>query len=127
MKLTSINFNEVEIQFLLKDLEMFHNIIKEVELALPKSDFEIRLGASSRQARAFFETILKNIKQSGESEIKISLSHFEMYLLNDLLNEACHGISIPNFESKIGVSKQEAVNLLNLVYETRRKICFRET
>lgn len=115
MKVSVINYKKVEVQFLLEDLEMFQNILKEVRLALENGGFETRVSVSPRQARGFFESIVQDMKQSGESQIKISLSSLEMTLSNNLLNEACNGINIQNFEAKIGITEKEANNLLNLV------------
>lgn len=116
MQIGVINYKKVEVQFLLEDLDIFQNILKEVRLALEGGGYETRVGVSPRQAAGFFESILQEMKQSGDREIKINLSSREVGLLNNLLNEACNGINIQNFETKIGVAKKEAKNLLDLVH-----------
>jgi hypothetical protein len=116
MNLTVINYKKVEVHFLLEDLEIFQNILKEVRLALEGGGYETRVGVSPRQAGGFFESILQEMKESGKSDIKISLSNREVGLLNNLLSEACNGINIHNFEAKIGITEKEAKNLLNLVH-----------
>ena len=115
MKVNVINYKKVEVQFLLQDLEIFQNILKEVRFALENGGYETRVGISPRQARGFFETILQELKQSGQSEIKISLSRLEISLLNNLLNEVCNGINIHDFKSKIGITERQARSLLSLV------------
>jgi len=122
VNVTVINYKKVEVQFLLEDLEIFQNILKEVRLALENGGYETRVGVSPRQADGFFESILQEMKQSGKSEIKISLSSRELCLLNNLLNEACHGINIQNFEAKIGMTEKEVKNLLNLVHRAIKEM-----
>lgn len=122
MKINVINYKKVEVQFLLEDLEIFQNILKEVRLALEGGGYETRVGVSPRQAGGFFESILQEMKQSGDREIKISLSSREIGLLNNLLSEACHGINIQNFEAKIGVPEQEAKNFLELVHRAMNEM-----
>ncbi|NEP41428.1 MAG: flavodoxin [Okeania sp. SIO2H7] len=115
MQVSVINYKKVEVQFLLEDLKIFQNILKEVRLALEGGGYETRVGVSPRQAGGFFESILQEMKESGDREIQVSLSRLEITVLNNLLSEGCHGINIQNFEAKIGVAKKEAKNLLNLV------------
>ncbi len=122
MQVSVINYKKVEVQFLLEDLEIFQNILKEVRLALENGGYETRVGVSPRQTGGFFESILQEMIQSGKSEIKISLSSREITLLNNLLNEAYHGINIQNFEAKIGITEKEAKNLLNLVHQAIKEM-----
>lgn len=122
MKITQITYKKAEIKLSLEDIEIFQNILKEVQFALEGGGFETRVTVSPRLARGFFESILQEIKQSGESQIIISLSKLEIILLNNLLNEASNGIKIPNFKEKIGVEHKEVKNLLNLVSKVINEI-----
>lgn len=115
MKITQITYKKAEIQLSLEDIEIFKHILKEVQLALEGGGFETRVSVSPRLARGFFESILQEIKESGESQIIIGLCRSEMTILNNLLNEASNGINIANFKEKIGVERQEVKNILSLV------------
>jgi hypothetical protein len=48
-----------------------------------------------------------------KATIKFTLD--DLLNLNQALNEICHGLRVPNFELKIGVSKEEAKRLLMAV------------
>ncbi|MEG4206047.1 hypothetical protein QUA20_19220 [Microcoleus sp. Pol7_A1] len=80
------------------------------------------MAVSPRQARGFFESILQEIKQSGESLMTISFLFQEMFLLQHLLNEACNGIVINDFEIKLGKSKEEAKKLLEWVCNVTKEM-----
>jgi hypothetical protein len=112
MKATTITYRNAEIQLSLQELEVFKNVLKEIQLALPEPEFEIRVGVSYRQARGFLESLIQEIEQSGESLMNISCSVYEITLLNNLLNEVCHGIRLDNFEIKVGIPREEVKQFL---------------
>ena len=43
---------------------------------------------------------------------RLSLRCEELVLINNALNEVCHGFSITSFEEKIGISRDQAKELL---------------
>ncbi|MEG3898469.1 MULTISPECIES: hypothetical protein [unclassified Microcoleus] len=107
MKVATIAYNNVAIQLSIEEVEFFLKLVQEVQQVIPNS-FTTRVNTSPRQARGFFESILQDIKQSGESLMNISFLFQEMCLLQNLLNEACNAIVINDFEIKLGKSKEEA-------------------
>lgn len=115
MKITTITPRKAEVQLSLQELEVFKNVLKEVELALPKPEFEIRVGVSYRQAMGFLESLIQEIDQSGESLMNISCSLPEITLLNNLLNEVCHGIRLDDFEIKVGIPREEVKQFLGFL------------
>lgn len=115
MKTTTITYRNAEIQLSLQELKVFKNVLKEVQLALPEPEFEIRVGVSYRQARGFLESLTQEIEQSGESLMNLSCSLPEITLLNNLLNEVCHGIRLDDFEIKVGIPREEVKQFLGFL------------
>ncbi|MEG4206049.1 hypothetical protein QUA20_19230 [Microcoleus sp. Pol7_A1] len=121
MKVATIAYNNVAIQLSVEEVEFFLKLVQEVQQVIPNS-FTTRVAVSPRQARGFFESILQEIKQSGESLMTISFLFQEMFLLQHLLNEACNGIVINDFEIKLGKSKEEAKKLLEWVCNVTKEM-----
>ena len=48
-----------------------------------------------------------------EKKTELSLDNNELLILYSALNEVCNGISVPEFETRIGASKEAAFTLLN--------------
>ena len=48
-----------------------------------------------------------------EKKTELSLNNNELLILYSALNEVCNGISVPEFETRIGASKEAAFTLLN--------------
>ncbi|MEG4345142.1 hypothetical protein QUB70_17975 [Microcoleus sp. A003_D6] len=121
MKVATIAYNKVAIQLSSEEVEFFRKLVQEVQQVIPNS-FTTRVNTSPRQARGFFESILQDIKQSGESLMNISFLFQEMCLLQNLLNEACNAIVINDFEIKLGKSKEEAKELLEWVCNVTKEM-----
>ncbi|MEG3845730.1 hypothetical protein QT971_30560 [Microcoleus sp. herbarium19] len=121
MKVATIAYNNVAIQLSSEEVEFFLKLVQEVQQVIPNS-FTTRVNTSPRQARGFFESILQDIKQSGESLINISFLFQEICLLQNLLNEACNAIVINDFEIKLGKSKEEAKELLEWVCNVTKEM-----
>lgn len=47
-----------------------------------------------------------------EKQTELSLDNKELLILNAALNEVCNGLSVPEFETRIGASKEAAFTLL---------------
>jgi hypothetical protein len=47
------------------------------------------------------------IRQSDNSHIVLGLTHNELILVNNALNEVCHGIDLPQFSMRLGASWEE--------------------
>ena len=48
-----------------------------------------------------------------EKKTELSLDNNALLILYSALNEVCNGISVPEFETRIGASKETAFTLLN--------------
>ena len=47
------------------------------------------------------------VQKSNQSNIVLDLTHNELILLNNALNEVCHGLDIPEFSIRLGASWDE--------------------
>lgn len=47
----------------------------------------------------------------------VELSRGELELVNNALNEVCHGIDLPEFSTRMGADRSEVVKLLHRVRE----------
>lgn len=54
--------------------------------------------------------------------MKIQISVEQLRILTQILNEACHGIKISDFENKIGTSKNQLKSFLDLSSNLYRSI-----
>jgi hypothetical protein len=45
--------------------------------------------------------------QSDESHVVLDLTHNELILLNNALNEVCHGLDLPDFSTRLGAERDE--------------------
>ncbi|WP_312999082.1 hypothetical protein [Leclercia sp.] len=55
---------------------------------------------------------MKIISVAGK-QAQLTLNENELLILNSALNEICNGISVPDFETRTGVSKEDACALLD--------------
>ncbi|HAF2412789.1 TPA: hypothetical protein G8N70_003121 [Salmonella enterica] len=46
-------------------------------------------------------------------QVQLTIDENELLILNSALNEICNGISVPEFETRIGASKEDVCALLN--------------
>ncbi|WP_315314236.1 hypothetical protein [Pantoea vagans] len=46
-------------------------------------------------------------------EAQLTIGENELLILNSALNEICNGISVTEFETRIGASKEDVCTLLN--------------
>lgn len=56
---------------------------------------------------------LKRIDESGGAFVVVS--HDELLTISNALNEVCNGLEIPEFATRIGVMREEALQLLGKV------------
>lgn len=47
----------------------------------------------------------------------VRMTYVDLATLGNCLNEVCNGIDVPEFETRIGVSHQEAVDILARISE----------
>lgn len=48
-------------------------------------------------------------------QAQLTLGENELLILNSALNEICNGISVPEFKTRIGASKEEICTLLSQI------------
>jgi hypothetical protein len=53
--------------------------------------------------------------QIAKSSASVSFTKAELILLNNALNEVLDGLNIPEFDTRLGTSKQEAEELLHQI------------
>lgn len=64
------------------------------------------------------------IRESDPSHIVLDLSRNELILLNNSLNEVCHGLDLPDFSTRLGADWDELEALrrqINAALETMGK------
>jgi hypothetical protein len=111
MNINTIAYNKIDIQLSIEEIEFFKKILGEVQKAIEDS-FTTRVGVSPRQAQGFFESIIKEIKQSDKSSSSVNFLYQEMFLFQNLLNEVCNAISLTDFERRLGKTEKEVKDIL---------------
>ena len=53
------------------------------------------------------------IRESDQAHVVLDLSRNEMILLNNALNEVCHGLDLPDFSTRLGAERGELESLLS--------------
>lgn len=56
------------------------------------------------------------IIESTKDKTIVSLSSTELIIMNNALNEICNGVDIPEFETRIGYSRQQVEALLDQIH-----------
>ena len=59
---------------------------------------------------------------SSNGSLTLTLSRGEARLLSNALNEALHGLSIPDFEVRLGFSRADALVILDHLIETFEEV-----
>ncbi len=57
------------------------------------------------------------IRKSDESHVVLELTRNELILLNNALNEVCHGLDIPDFSTRLGAQREELQVLFRQIKE----------
>jgi hypothetical protein len=55
------------------------------------------------------------IRESVESRIVLELSRNELILVNNALNEVCHGLDLPDCSTRLGAGRDELEALLGQI------------
>lgn len=58
------------------------------------------------------------VRQSDETHVVLDLSHNEVILLNNALNEVCHGLDFLDFSTRLGGERDEFEALQRQIEET---------
>jgi len=59
------------------------------------------------------------VMKTGNNEFHLAISEQELIIINNSLNEICHGINIHEFQTRIGASKEAVGNLLSQIHAIR--------
>jgi hypothetical protein len=54
--------------------------------------------------------------QAGQDEVIVRVSRQDLHTVNNALNEVCNGIDVPEFETRMGVTPEQAKSLLSSVH-----------
>lgn len=54
-----------------------------------------------------------NVISLAGKQAQLTIDENELLILNSVLNEICNGSSVPEFETRIGASKEDVCALLN--------------
>ena len=120
MQTIKIEKDSVKLKTTLKELIVLNNSFKEVVTNLGW-EFKIRTGFKVEEMKLIFDSIEEPIK-TGAKETEIQFLNKEIVAFNQVLNEVTNGIKVDNFELKIGVTKQEAKELLSYISDLLNSI-----
>ena len=56
------------------------------------------------------------LKMKKDSSFQIDVTGDELLIINNALNEVCHGIDVCEFETRIGASREEVQKLFNEIH-----------
>jgi len=59
---------------------------------------------------------------SSNDAVVVRMTRAELVLLKNALNEVCHGVKIPAFDTRLGYSKDVAKGLLNQLWDVIKKL-----
>jgi hypothetical protein len=98
MEITVINDSQARLELDVREVKIMQHIFSEVKDVLNhEAEFETRVGGYYIETQELITSLSNNFIASLE----------EVSIINGILNEACNGIRINNFDLKIGISKAE--------------------
>lgn len=123
MELIDNNSNLIEIRISFEELNIFYRSLNEVCRGIDLFEFETRMGDTKEDVLRLMERILEVINETSKNNmgstedesrsVEIRLSINELLMIHQSLNEICHGFYLSNFQEKIGVTRKEAVDLMD--------------
>jgi PIN domain nuclease of toxin-antitoxin system len=106
MKVTAINDDRANLELSNREIKAMQCILIEVKNILDhEPEFETRVGRYYAETQALVASLSDNYLASLK----------EIITLNNILNEACNGINIKDFDIKIGISEEEAKTYLRTI------------
>lgn len=115
MEIIKITGVKAEFQLSIQELTTFKNALNEVHNTLYVSEFQTRMGVSCEEVRTLSNKVEMKIIKTTSEKADMQTSTSELVTLNNALNEVCNGIKIPEFEAKMGASREEVKGLLKSV------------
>jgi len=61
-----------------------------------------------------------------QDSARLELSEEELLILHNALNEVCHALSVPDFQTRMGATKEEARELMHAIGSTIRQMDLKE-
>ena len=114
MKIIQIDNQSVNIQISFFELKVLNNTILEVYNGISFAEFKTRTGFYRVKVEQVRKLIIDSLGDSHIQQATIQLITDEVVILNNMLNEVCHGFAIENFAEKIGATKKEAQEILSI-------------
>ena len=103
MEITVIGDGQANLELSNLEISVFHNMLVEVKNDLNhEPEFQTRVGVDYAEAAELIRSL--------NSNCIVDLA--QVTLINQILNEGCNGISIDDFDIKIGIPKVEAKSYL---------------
>jgi hypothetical protein len=115
MNIIEIVEQKARIEFLLQDSITLNKALDTVKNALLASEFNTRVGSSSDEIQCFLNSTSEMIQRSGQDSCAILISLDEITMINNILNEVCNGIHVPDIEDKIGLPREKAKEMLSSI------------
>jgi hypothetical protein len=113
MKVTAINDCQANLELSDQEIKIIECVFTEIKTVLNhEPEFQTRVG------RYYAET--QNLVASLRNNYIASLK--EIITLNNIMNEACNGINIKDFDIKIGISEEEATIYLRTINKGMKEV-----
>jgi hypothetical protein len=122
VKVLEMTEKTAKIQVSTQELQITKKIFAEVRNSLVLSEFITRVDFSPEDISFFLDSI--EIRNTNTDSLIILASSDEVVMLNNIFNEICNGIRVINFDKKIGISKEEAILLLEIINSTMNHLYF---
>ena len=105
MEITIVDDSQANFEFSDLELVVIHNLFTTVKDDLNhEPEFQTRVGFSYQEATQLLTSLNNNCIIDRE----------QVVLLNNILNEACNGINIKNFDAIVGIPKVEVKSYLRV-------------
>lgn len=126
----TINFSSefAEIQISVKHLAALTNACIEVVYHISPDEFHARIGVYPEEFRDVLNSLVW-IKDRPDLHDKIEINNYRvsfsyntLITLSQALNEVCNGFLLHEFESKIGLCREETSSLIRLINQLIEKM-----
>ena len=114
MEITIIGDGQANLELSDLEISVFHNMLVAVKNDLNhEPEFQTRVGFNYLEVAELIGSLSNNC----------IVDTTQVILINQLLNEGCNGISIDNFDTKIGIPKVEAKSYLRAFNKLMNQLC----
>jgi hypothetical protein len=123
MKIMKQTTTGAEIEISIDQLKVLINSIRETCKCIGDFGFSARIGSHPPLVMSLVNLLFRKLENpENNSSILIELSLDNLFILHNTLNEICHGFRLNDFESKIGVSREQAKDFLRFINNLIKKI-----